>query len=85
MSYIISFVCRPIRFCRVIWRKCTYRDCKFIIYMKSGNHFYIDSKSLEYEKRGKEYTKLEWERVGLPSHNLFTIDLKQIEAIVQEY
>jgi hypothetical protein len=53
--------------------------------MKSGNHFYIDSKSLSYEKEGSAYTKLEWERVGLPSHNLFTIDLKQIEAIVQEY
>ena len=85
IAYLISFVLRPLRFLHLLWKSITLRGTRFHIYMKSGNVVAIDAKNVSIEKNNNgQYCRIEWEYAGLANNRLVSIDVDEIEAVVQK-
>lgn len=74
---------RPIKTLWSLFRLITKRGARFHIYMKSGNIIKIDSYELEYTVSCGKIHELKWDKSNTLNRILITIDVDQIESIVQ--
>lgn len=82
---LLAILVAPLRFLITSFIDITDRGNVFYIYMKSGNVVKIRAKTIKWEKKGDDYTRLEWKTPAVRKFKLHTIDIGQIEAIVSRW